>query len=157
MPRVDWTPPAPRREPGCYEVEIGSKIEEKVSRKGDAYLRYPLMSVEDGEYICHDMMMLEGPGRGIGQEKLKALGFDESTPAFETHELIGKRVFAQIYERAYKDGDGNPKKALDVNIEAGPHKGYWPHGSPPQHVTEMSDSQAIDAAPDSLDIDDTPF
>lgn len=159
MAKINWTPEegsASKMMPGRYLAEVGTKAEVRMSKKTEhPYFNVPFLAVDFGNaFLCYDVIMLDGKGRGMGQKKLEALGFDKGVPSIESSDLIGRRVYVEVTEDEW-----NGKIRLQVDAGSSPYCGYWPESENPGEVREPSDSAAINMG---LDIDtnpddDTPF
>lgn len=137
MPRMDWSAPTSSEfGPGVYLAEV-AKCEVRHSKKpGNA----PYLNVEwhdasalgSGGIICWDVIMMAGNGRGLGQAKLRALGFDEQCQLIEPDDLVGRRAWIRVALQKYGD-----KENLKVLSEFEPEfsAGYWPESAPPDGVS----------------------
>ena len=137
-----------------HYAEIG-KAEEKQSKKGAAMIEVVLKAVDfGGLYLCHDRIMLAGPGAGIGSYKLFALGYGEGED-FQTAELVGKRVYVDCVTESY-----NGVERLKVSIDDGTSCcGYWPEREAPEAVVkpEVDDLGYPVGGDDSFDPEDPGF
>ena len=129
MAQIDWTEEelGPRYRPGDIVKATISKCEERTSKKGD-----PMFSVtledENKKFVCYDILMLGGPGRGIGQAKLSALGFTKDHGEIIPAQLIGRQVYVRLTEDEW---DGKKRLKVDLVRDDGEeyarwHCGYWP-------------------------------
>lgn len=113
---------------GWQMARVGN-CEMKKSSKGDRYYNVAL-ETPGGDFLCYDVLMLEGPGNGIGFAKLFALGAAEDLGdevRFDTaEEIIGKRAWVYVGTETWQG-----KRRRKVDIAEG-NAGYLAeHETPP--------------------------
>lgn len=145
--KIDRTPPPEfGTPPGTYLLEVVECSSEK-SKKGQSMLHVEFKVVGgtfNGDDVS-DYLILEGKARGIGQNKLKALGIDFSKD-FEAYELIGRRAYAAIVQESREyQGKTYTNARIDINAE-GSMSGLWPEDAPPPDV---GSPDLFDGGPDS--------
>ena len=142
MVYVDTTQPDRELRPG---VDLWRVIacEEKTSRSGDAMLNLKLAREEDQGDHVYDVVMLEGKGRGIGIQKLRAFLPDGFKGELDPVSLIGARVWADMSIEEYQG-----KQSLKVDIGGLKHAGYQRADDPPD---------GRDAPPKDEDYSEIPF
>jgi hypothetical protein len=132
MAQVDWSDPHEATlDEGIYLVEI-VRSEEKPSSKGDAMFKVELRAVAFREKLCDDFIMLAGNGRGVGQAKLKALGFGPDSGEIRAGDLVARRVYASAKSEIYRD-----KRQLKVAR-------YWPESAKPEGVREPDPNAVVE-------------
>lgn len=116
---------------GVYNARIKaadenvSKPKEDGSGGGDAYFRIHLETL-DSQYICSDIIMLQGRGAGMGRQKLKGFGIEvQKGDSLIADQLIGLQAQVNVGTKKYK---GETYPCVDHDCDA-PHCGYWPFNS----------------------------
>lgn len=112
MVHVDMNKPDRDIPEGIFLVEV-IKAEAKRSRKGDLMIGLTLVHAQTGEEAARDVVMLEGPGWGLGKAKLTALGLGEFRGDLDPATLVGKRVWASIEPREY---DGRTYASINTKL-----------------------------------------
>jgi hypothetical protein len=137
MAQVDWSDPNETDlKSGIYLAQV-EKAEEKPSSKGDPMFKVTLKAVAFRTTLCDDFIMLGGKGRGMGQAKLKALGFGPDVKEIHASELVGQRVYARVAFQEYDDKrTGTKRRSLKVVNVEGSYCGYWPESEKPEGVLE---------------------
>jgi len=142
--RIDASPTnASEFGPGVMLGEIKG-CELKYSRKtGDPYFHvrwHDGGSLGEGKFICKDVLMLAGAGRGIGLSKLRVLGFqevkgDDDAPYIDAdpHDLIGRRAWLRLDWEDFERADGTSGRSIKIKTEMQPKfsSGYWHENTPP--------------------------
>lgn len=142
--RIDASPTnASEFEPGIMLGEIKT-CDLKYSRNsGDPYFHvswHDAGTFGAGKFICKDVIMLAGGGRGIGLSKLRVLGFQEvkdgDGPPYidaEAHDLVGRRAWIRLDWEDFERADGTSGRSLKVKTEMQPKfsSGYWHENTPP--------------------------
>ena len=109
-----------RPPPGDYTATVVD-AEIKTSRKGDGMMSL-LLKLHESGWKVYDVIMLSGPGAGIGKSKAKAFGILlEKGAVVEAGPFLGKEVRVYLAEEEY-DGKTN----LAVDIGQGEECGYDP-------------------------------
>lgn len=131
MAKVDWSETLPTAEPGFYLAEV-RKCDEKTSSGGDPYFNVELhdsdVNAENG-LLCWDNIMLAGKGRGLGQAKLKALGFSDKNADIDPPALVGRRAWIKLY---HEIRENKTRIRVDSHFTPEFSCGYWPEASPPE-------------------------
>lgn len=128
-------PAAGRCEPGVHLAYVET-AEVKHSSNGDWAIVVTLKRSDDGAQITRDWIMLEGPGWGMGKEKLTALGVPRNFEGdFDAGSLAGKRVWVAVETREYTKKDGTIGQGLSVDIKQLKYNGYQPMDDPPPGCT----------------------
>lgn len=132
MVKVNWTETLSNDfKPGYHLAEV-KKCAEKKSAAGDPYFNVELYSMgmfgAEG-LICFDIIMLDGKGRGLGQAKLKALGFSDKNSDLAPEDLVGRRAWVKVYHDTY---EGKQRLKVESVFEPTFSCGYWPEASPPE-------------------------
>ena len=114
--------------PGRYLAEV-KKCEERVSKGGlgDPMFSVEFKSVDTGEHLCFDVIMMGGRGIGIGHKKLIQLGVvedGEDNYEVDAHQLIGKRCVLTLKHETY-----NKKTNAKPDFEANETFGYEPEST----------------------------
>ena len=132
MPKVDWDDDGapPMLAPGIYAVEVRVCIEER-TRAGHGKFRTLLRAVDFDRDLCWVNIVLEGPGRWSGLNRLRALGFGEgcSIVEIEASDLFGRRAFAAVREETY-----NGRRTLTVPPSSSALAGFWKADDEPPGV-----------------------
>ena len=116
---VDDTPRKQMPEAGQHLATV-TAAEIKTSQKGDGYLSLTFELPDSGGWRCFDIVMLSGPGAGIGAAKAKMLGhsLEHGDPVLPEI-YVGAQVTLSLIVEAY---DG--KDRLKVDVLHGEYCGY---------------------------------
>lgn len=114
------------------------------SRKGDSMLTLKLSCLPNDRNeaaTMSDIIMLQGPGFGIGKPKLVALGVkpNHSGP-FDPLDLHGRRVWISTVEQQWEH-EGKSGSRIAVDITQLSHKGYQPEDNVPPGCDPMDYTQ----------------
>lgn len=133
----DWIGFDPTRAPdaaaGEQEVTISGAIKRN-SKNGDPMIEVTLR-METGRTL-KDWIMLDGGGKNMGLDKLKALGVDVEKGGLSLSRLVGHRIMVDVVEKEGTDG----RTFLNVNAKRnkdGWTQGYKPLGPPPGEVGDI--------------------
>jgi len=114
------------------------------------------------QFLCFDVVMMAGNGRGLGQAKLLALGFDGTEDEIRAEDVVGRRAWVRVDWQSYKDKDGRAQRSLKVvsTFEPDFSCGYFSEDEPPATASSAVadlESPRKDPAPSFRDDSDTPF
>lgn len=151
MVDVDWTPEGDDLGEGIYPVEVDKAELRHAGSTGNKMVSIALVTGPNREYVCHDNIMIEGKGRGMGQKKLKAYGYAEGEPV-SLEGFKGRRAFAAIH---FREWQGKRRRNVDADAK-GSMCGYWPADNPPPGFAALPSREAAPAATEDP-FGDTPF
>lgn len=165
MARMDWSPTNNSdNEPGDYLATV-KMAEEKLSRKGDPMLSLRLHTDTfdaPDQFLCFDVVMMGGAGRGLGQAKLLALGFDGTEDEIRAEDVVGRRAWVTVDWQSYTK-DGRPQRSLKVVSVFEPEFscGYRAEDDPPptasSGIADLSASKSEPAPSFRDDPESSPF
>jgi hypothetical protein len=148
MPNIDWNADDGSLKPGVYLLEVSNSVE-KTSKSGNIMFEVDFRAVHWGRKACRDYMTLPpSEGWGITKAKLKSLGFTDKDRDIEAHDLIGRRMYAELKNEEY-----NGRTNLRINGSK-----CWLESEAPANASRPSEIESAPLSPDvSGSIDDTPF
>jgi hypothetical protein len=126
-------------EPGIYLVEV-TKVEKRVSKKGELMLVVDFRNVASGDRIFRDFMMLEGKGRWAGDAKLALLGINPKAETFDEYAIIGKRAWVSLKAETYNGG----QQLKPDNEAAGFQFGYCDERNKPKGAVDPESVADLD-------------
>ena len=139
MPQIDWSEEerGPKLKPGTYKARV-ARAEEGMTKGDPPKEKIDVVLEADdfkNAFLCYDTLVLTGKGRGLGQSKLKALGFKEDRSSVEAADLLGRRVYVKVHEEEWPANSGKKRlkvESLLYDDEFG--AGYAPESLPPADV-----------------------
>jgi Protein of unknown function (DUF669). len=161
MPFNVDTTPEPGMPPGVYYVEVSDAKEKRSNKTGDGMFEVTFVAVDRRKQkLCRDYIMVEGKARGMGIQKLQALGLSMTgkTAVIGASDLIGKRAYVNVI---VEEREHNGKLYADLKVarlDKG-DVGYFNESEPPEsysgkaHAPKASEEDEGDP----LDVDSVPF
>lgn len=135
-PLFDWSEPegqgefhtGPKYKAGDIVRVRVADCESRTSKKGDDYFNVTLQD-DTGWTVTYDVIMCAGPGRKMGQVKMRILGFTEEDTMILDAQLVGRRCWIKLDEDEYQ---GKKKLVTAFHwTEHGWRAGYHRDGPPP--------------------------